>query len=309
MPRTFRLPTLAAMLAVTAGGIAGGLYWSRSMANEKLDDSLIALFRASRGKPWQWKAKEVIYDYMQVQRALLVRRDYMGKNEEIRTRLRTLEREISNSRNWAEPIREYVIPKLPEQQRLNGYPSPAYWEEKALVWQGEYPLGRTALQENSARWRLCYDTEYLYFKAAFPDRSRFLSPSEQLYDQDAFELFILPEIRFYTYVELVISADNRHYTRWVNQTERSRYELSHFTPATLETKTAEHDGFWEIEGRIGFVELPGYLHGNPAKSGESIRLMMLRIDAAPAGEKQVFSPVPFLYDGHNFFGYMKFTLQ
>ena len=37
------------MLAVTAGGIAGGLYWSRSMADEKLDDSLIALFRASRG--------------------------------------------------------------------------------------------------------------------------------------------------------------------------------------------------------------------------------------------------------------------
>lgn len=300
---------LVTILAAATGCFFYSLYWSRVQEDEKRDDSLVTLFRSSRGKPWQWKAKEVIYDYMQVKRALLVRRDFMGKNREIRTQLHKLEQEIRKSQTWEEPVREYTIPKLPAQQRLNGYPSPAYWEKNALIWQGEYPLSQTAFRENSACWRLCYDEKYLYFKATFPDRFHFLSLAKPLYDQDAFELFILPEIRFYTYVELVISADNRHYTRWVNQTERSRYELSAFTPATLETQTTAYGRHWEIEGRIGFADLPGYLRGNPAKSGETLRLMMLRIDATQTGEKQVFSPVPFLYDGHNFFGYMKFTLQ
>ena len=298
--------SVAVFFVLAVGGI---LRLYRQVQDEQRDRRLVALFRSSHGQPWQWKAKEVIYDYNQVRRALLVRHDYMGRDGENRRRLDQLEREIRTGVEWKEPIREYTVPCLPASARRNGFPIREFWERCALNWEGEFPLNRTGKSGIPARWRLCYDSEYLYFQAHFPDRELCLPETDALYEYDSFELFIMPEERYHTYVELVFSPDGRRYARWVSQTPRSRYELSDYTPASLRTEAESVACGWRIEGRIGFRDLPAYLRGNPARSGETLRLMMLRIDRSGRGTKEISTPVPFLYDGHNIFGYMKLTLQ
>ena len=196
-----------------------------------------------------------------------------------------------------------------EEFNEDGFPDETFWKDSSLHWTGEYRLNQTELQNNSARWYLGYDSEYLYFKASFPDESICLAATDSLYEADSFELFILPEERYHTYVELVFSPDGRQYTRWVSQTTRSRYELSDYAPESLRSRTEKLKTGWSIEGRIGFRDLPAYLRGNPARPGETLRLMMLRIDRSGKGTRTVSTPVPFLYDGHNIFAYMKLTLQ
>lgn len=306
-----KFSSLKTCLWIVGVVLLGGLIFLeiRREQDHELDRRLVELFRSSSGRPWQWKAKEVIYDYNQVGRALLVRHDYMGSNREIRRRLKALEKEIRIGQNWKERIREYCVPKVPGSVLKNGFPDETFWKDSSLHWTGEYRLNQTELQNNSARWYLGYDSEYLYFKASFPDESICLAATDSLYEADSFELFILPEERYHTYVELVFSPDGRQYTRWVSQTTRSRYELSDYAPESLRSRTEKLKTGWSIEGRIGFRDLPAYLRGNPACPGETLRLMMLRIDRSGKGTRTVSTPVPFLYDGHNIFAYMKLTLQ
>jgi hypothetical protein len=154
-----------------------------------------------------------------------------------------------------------------------------------------------------------YDKDYLYFFCSFADDDIVTANSPELYNGDAVELFIMPEIRYYTYVELVFSPAGKSYTQWVNQSVRSRFELSAYHPESLYVASKIGEGGYSVEGRIGFRDLPGYLRGNPAKSGETLRLMMIRIDKDSSGRMASSTPVPFLYNGHNFFGYMTVVLQ
>ena len=58
------------------------------------------------------------------------------------------------------------------------------------------------------------------------------------------------------------------------------------------------------EVALPFAELPGYMRGNVPRAGETLSLMLVRTDDAV---RRV--PIPFLYDGHNIFGYMRATLR
>jgi len=54
---------------------------------------------------------------------------------------------------------------------------------------------------------------------------------------------------------------------------------------TLVTASLIKRNGYSIEGRIGFQELPAYLRGNKARQGETIRLMMIRINKDASGNK------------------------
>lgn len=298
------LATIGAAALLREAYFTGRRHWE----DRPRDDRLIAAFRNSAGTPFQWKAKEVIYDYLQVRRALLVRRDFMCTDAEIREQLKTLEQELEIGKNWRGPKISAPLPRV-QQLEPDGMPSQDFWTGHALNWRGEYELNQTSLHRNSAIWQLGYDADFLYFQAEFPDSSEQMDDRKTLYQQDCFELFILPEERYFTYVELVLSRDGKAYTQWVTQTPRSRYELFDYHPASLSFLVSSGHDSWKIRGKIGFRDLPGYLRGNPAKPGETIRFMMLRFDRNQDGKIRKWTPVPFLYDGHNYFGYAKLTLQ
>ncbi|MBO5307144.1 MAG: hypothetical protein J6C40_03985 [Lentisphaeria bacterium] len=276
--------------------------------DRKRDERLVSLFRSSAGAANQYKAKEVIYDYNQVRRALLVRHDYMLSDEQIRENLKKLETELETAREFPHPPPEFTLPKCTVPPVLDGDFSEKAWE-KALSFSGEYLLNCTEKKNDSAVWKIMYDENYFYFAARFPDTDFQKAPPETPYLADAFELFILPEKRYWTYVELVFSPWNDIYTKWVHQTPRSRMELSDYSPQTLLVRTKKNSGSWQLEGRIAFCELPAYLRGGVPRSSETLHAMMIRFDKNRTGEKKTFVPVPFLYDGHNIFGYMKLNLE
>lgn len=272
------------------------------------DQRLVTFFRTSQGTPYQWKAKEVIYDYSQVRRAILTPRTQEGTPSQIRQGLDTLEKEIKLGVDWQENPPILKLPRTDRPPEIDGIPDDIAWSQ-ALSFYGEYPLNSNQNNSNSSIWMLVYDQEYLYFAVVFNDKNCWSADSPSLYHGDALELFIMPEIRYYTYVELVFSPDGRKYTQWVNQTLRGRYELSEYHPKSLKIATRQDSNGYMIEGRIGFRDLPGYLRGNPAQPGETIRLMMLRINSDGIAKPTTSTPIPFLYDGHNYFGYMTVTLQ
>ncbi len=64
---------------------------------------------------------------------------------------------------------------------------------------------------------------------------------------------------------------------------------------------------WSAEARLAFRELPGYLLGNRPEAGQQIRFQLIRTDLS-GGRRTYTTPVPFLYDGHNIYGYIRATL-
>ena len=272
------------------------------------DDRLVSFFRSSPGTPYQFKAKEVIYDYNQVRRALLVRRDYMLSNSEIRENLRKLEKELQEAASWPFKPEGHNLPRALSKPVIDGDLSDTAWE-KALTFKGEYPAGGTEKQKNSAVWKMMYDETYLYFAAEFPDADLRKTSSGAIYHADSFELFLLPEKRYWTYVELVCSPWNEIYTKWLHQTPRGRIEISDYSPKSLSIQTRIGKDGWQLEGRIAFLDLPAYLRGGKPQSGETLYAMMIRIDKKKTEKHKLFVPVPFLPDGHNIYGYMKLTLE
>ena len=271
------------------------------------DERLVSIFRSSKGTPYQFKAKEVIYDYNQVRRALLVRHDYMLSDAEIRRKLKQLETELQEGAAWSFEPEQHKLPRTSAAPEINGDFSEAAWAN-ALTFRGEFPAGDVKKQNDSSVWKLMYDEEYIYFAAEFPDSDLQRGTSGMPFKGDSFELFILPEKRYCTYVELVFSPWNECYTKWVHQTPRGRAEPTDYSPGSLLVRTKIVPRGWRLEGRIAFGELPSYLRGGPPRSGETLHVMMVRIDKNRTGKNILFVPVPFLPDGHNIYGYMKLTL-
>jgi len=291
---------IAAILAIRCHVMA--------MQDKARDQRLVEYYRASIGKPFQWKAKEVIYGYNKVRRAVLVTPDDAIEAREVRENLKKLEEEIRFGMNWKHQPPELKLPKCKVPPEIDGKADDAAWTN-ALVFHGEYPVNHDIRSHESSEWKLMYDAEYLYFFCNFTDSSIVQSKDSRLYHGDSFELFIMPEIRYHTYVELVFSPNGKKYTRWISQTDRGRFELSDYAPETLFVASQTRKDGYSIEGRIGFQDLPAYLRGNKAHPGETIRLMMLRINRDTSGNKISSTPVPFLYNGHNIYGYMKLCLD
>lgn len=299
----------AMLFVLVTGGVWLCVSWYCTIRSDRdLDNRLIHYFRQSDGKAYQWKAKEVAYDYNQVRRAILVPRTEEGSKEELRKNFQKLEREIKMGEDWGESVRSFILPAATSLPTIDGEFDEDVWRH-ALRLYGQYPLNTAEKQETADNWLVFYTPQYFCFAAEFRDDFIDQRQNVPLYEGDALELFIMPEERYHTYVELVFAPDGKCYTQWVSQTQRSRYELTEYHPKTLKMAAKKFPGGYRIEGMIGFADLPGYLLGNPAKSGEKLRMMMLRMDRQKDGTQTVGVPVPFLYDGHNYFGYMNLTLQ
>ncbi len=294
------------ILAIISAPYLVGCYSSCNQDHER-DQRLIEYYRQSSGKPFQWKAKEVIYDYNQVRRAILVPRTQEGSKEQIRQNLIKLENEIKIAMQWSNKPPVLKLPYARQVPVIDGCANEESWS-KALVFRGSYELNKTKKTDVKSVWKLMYDNKYLYFSATFEDKNIVAAKDHRLYMGDSLELFIMPEIRYHTYVELVFAPDGRRYTQWVSQSLRSRFELSEYAPESLLVSSKRNKDGYSIEGKIGFWELPAYLRGNRPKSGEVLRLMLIRIDKDSSSNETSFTPVPFLYSGHNFFGYMFLVL-
>lgn len=298
---------IAAGIFLSTGLVISVMHLIIAREDANRERRLINLVQNSENQPYQWKAKEISFPHVRLRRSLLVPHKDIGNPEGNRHFLDDLEKEIQIGLNWQESPPEIDMPHAEKAPEIDGIAEDEAWKN-SLNFKGEYPLNSKDKIQDDSEWKLCWDENFIYFTCSFTDKSPEISNSERIYEGDSFELFIMPEERYHTYVELVFSPDGRQYTKWVTQSEKGRYEIADYKPESLTIATNQKENSFVIEGKIAFHDLPAYLRGNSPKAGEQLRLMMLRIDKSGDGFKK-FTPVPFLYDGHNIFGYMKITLQ
>jgi hypothetical protein len=180
----------------------------------------------------------------------------------------------------------------------------------ALTFTGEYPLNSLEKRDSGIVWKLMWDEDCLYVGAIIPDATITSIDFDEAnrkypWDADVLEIFVMPDRRFKSYWEVVVNPDNSivdglHTYNVVARTNNGLDE----SMQGLATQTRRAQDGYTVEAALPFIEMPNYRLGNPPKAGESVHLVLVRIDD---GQRSAF--VPFLYDGHNLFGYPQFILR
>lgn len=231
--------------------------------------------------------------------------------EEARARLGEIRDELDRGRRWTIRPPRWRIPYLAVPPVIDGKWSGAEWE-KALEIHAEYPLNSTQACTLSGRWRVGYDRKNLYISARFPEKIRQTYPvsdasgAPQPWDGDAVEIFLLTDPRLPCYREIVINGSGcvlsaLHTKRRGEIYLNFRREPPERIPAAA---GSDPQGGWYFEAAVPFAELPGYFRGNPPRSGEELRLALVR-----TRNGGFFSAFPLLYSGHNLYGYATAELE
>lgn len=273
-------------------------------SDRKLAEELLSWRDEGRSSCYEWMSNQVNRSYYSRQISVLT--GELPDRDTARQELRELREKIRIGREWTGKPFQGVMPHTAKPPVIDGILDDPVWKN-ALTFQGEYPINGTHKEDTGAVWKLAWDRRFLYF-AVFASDTKIYIDRKYPFQADSLELFIMPDPRLGAYMELVFSPENDLYAKRACFADSAIYPIRPYRPTELlfrSRKTAE--GYY-VEGRIGFIEMPGYLLGNEACKGQNITLMMLRTDLSESGTIRVSTPVPFLYDGHNTKCYMKLTL-
>ncbi len=273
-------------------------------ADRELEKELVFRYNQRQGKPYEWKAKQLRRCWYQLLRSDLLKKDN-GSPAEMRGHLKQLLAEIELGKNWPEP-REIAIPHCRRAPVIDGRIDEEEWQE-ALTFRGEYGLNRREREENDSVWRIMYDSQWIYFSAEFTDPDIIVS-TEHPYYHDSLELFLEPDPRLQTYVELVLPPGPPPHTTLCHYSHGEAFQFKVYEFPSLDVRTKITPGGFLVEGKIGFRDLPGYFLGNEAKAGEHLNFMFVRT-RKDGTHFSIATPEPLLYDGHNTFGYLRGYLQ
>ena len=222
--------------------------------------------------------------------------------------LKRLKREVSMGRNWQTPLLNTTIPFLVRPPLIDGEITQAEWRH-ALFFNREYLLSRSEpLSECGACWYIGYNHEYIFFAAQIKDPDLLPGPSEKPYGGDAVEVFLHPDKRLANYLETVVSCNGNSYQARAAQTAMRHFDIEPLKKTVAVTAVKANGSGYCIEGKIPFSALPGYFLGNLPKAGESMNFMLICCRLNRKGEYSRTTPYPFLYDGHNIYGYIQGTL-
>ena len=184
------------------------------------------------------------------------------------------------------------------------------WNDGKL-YKGEYILdNQTADPGNSAtRWMIGVDKEafYLAFRCQDCDIIPFCGTREifsgrrkdPVYDGDAFEVFIRPDLKKPFYVEVQVNADGMiwpllHKLEPVGSWQVVNSEITDHSIAAKASRTG--DGFL-LELRIPFKLLPGL-------DLDHFSFMLLRTHRDRKGNCWSSAVCPLLYNAHNVYGFI-----
>ena len=264
--------------------------------------------RESADSPAHYRAKMIRDPYWVSRREALTGSSLQADKAELRRSLEKLESEILTGRNWPHPVPRAAIPFTDSPPRIDGIPRPDEWRH-ALSYRGEYLLNSDRRTGSETEWKLLYDRKFLYFAVRVFDDAVLPGPADRPYLGDSVELFLHPDRRLADYLEIVVSAGGHLYMTRAAQTEKRHYDLARFRSPEVRAEASHFAAGYCVEGRIPFHILPGYLHGNEPAPGHPMNFMFLRCDRDRQGRYSRSAPVPFLYDGHNIYGYIRGTLS
>ena len=277
-----------------------------SAAETQQIDELEAFCRESRNTPAAYRAK-LYQDAYFVRCSEALNGPSFDKKKAL-SELQRLQREVSAGRAWQIPPLKTKIPFLAHPPVIDGKIESEEWRD-ALFFNREYLLNEgKALPECGAFWYIGYDHEYIFFAARIVDPDLLPGPAGKPFNGDAAEIFLHPDKRLSNYLETVVSCDGKCYQARAAQTEMRHFDLAPLKKTNAVTAVKQSGSGYCVEGKIPFSALPGYLLGNPPHPGESMNFMLICCRLDRQGKYTRTTPYPFLYDGHNIYGYIQGSL-
>lgn len=213
------------------------------------------------------------------------------------------------------------VPRATGQITIDGCLDEPDWA-RAATFSGVYRFNETTLLSvPKTTWKIHWDDTNLNFSFDCDD-SDLVAPAyrrdERVYTDDCVEVFLLPDIRFRTFWEIVVSPSGSVF----DSVECKRAQLwgSDLDPTqnmadlktgitvrgTLNTPDDTVQGY-TVEISVPFKELPGYTRSGP-KTGDRLRFMLVRLDR----QGKLLTPYsfqPLLGWGHNIWNHAEMELS
>ena len=204
--------------------------------------------------------------------------------------------------------------------KIDGRLDEAAWQT-ALTYTDIYKFNEPArLQQPGTTWKVLWDQDNLYFAFDCEDDD-IVAPvyerDDAVYSDDCVEMFILPDFRFRTYWEIIISPSRSVYDS-VQCKDTMKWGTQHDPTQTIEgldigltvrgtlNQTNDVDEGYTVEVAVPFNQLPGYTRTGP-KVGDKLNFMLARLDRRHG----LFTPYayePLLGWGHNIWNHAALEL-
>lgn len=212
-----------------------------------------------------------------------------------------------------------AIPFAARPPVIDGVLDDAVWRH-AASWSGAYPFNETAATGQPTRWRAAWDRDTLYFAFDCADtdiEAPLRGRDGAIFADDAVEIFILPEMRFRTYWEIVVSPAGEVFDslnckslrRWGGDFDPAQdvRGLKHgeTVRGTLNRRGDIDEGY-TVEVAVPAAELPGFGRGG-LQPGDRLRVMLVRTDRSNGA----FTPLAFIPLqgwGHNLWNHVTMEL-
>lgn len=244
-----------------------------------------------------------------IREAAIVRGEDCGNYQEAVRKLSDCHEKAQTGFAWKQSPAVLSLKRLSQKPKIDGSVCPDEWGE-ANRFQGEFQLGKTTKNQFAdTQWRIGVYGESLFVAAEFQDSDQSIvsyRPGESMpWTGDALEFFIRPDVEDGFYYELVINPSGELCMFWhLNNPYGGYTRLKECVNTAVKVKTCRTSKGFSFELELPMNELlPAYCRHLP-KSGDSFGFMLIRINR-DSSDRRLSAPVPFLYDGHNIFGYIR----
>jgi hypothetical protein len=244
-----------------------------------------------------------------IREAAIVRGGECGNYQEAVQKLADCYEMAQTGMTWKQTPVVVPLKKLFRRPTIDGRFCLAEWTE-ANQFQGEFLLGKTKKSNLfDTQWLIGTYENSLFIAVRFQDVDQNSIPYQAGKSSpwlgDALEVFIRPDLKDLFYYELVVNLEGELCTFWhLNDPYGGYHRLKECTNTAIKVKTSRTAREIIFELEIPMNELhPAWCQQLP-KKGDVFSFMLCRSNCDNWGKRHVTTPVPFLYDGHNIFGYI-----
>jgi len=252
----------------------------------------------------------------------MLKGEKQAKKGELDWPVRDITRTIEGARlgtDWPEPP-HVKVPFADKPVKTDGKLDEPVWA-KAVTFTETFPFNKKEkVEAPKTTWRLLWDNKNLYLAYDCVDVD-LVAPKiprdDHVYQNDCVELFLLPDFRFRTYWELIISPSGsiydsiqcKNFDQWGCNSRTVEtikgLQVGIDIRGTLNTPGDQDQGY-TVEVAFPFSEMPGYSRTG-SKAGHTLHFMLVRLDRN-GEEFKCYAFRPLLSWGHNIWNHAKMEL-